>query len=284
MKLIKHLWQNLATVCVVALLAFGGWQLFGPKVEPTRLAGVTTKVKSLNVVGVGDSLTHGVGDATNPGGYVELIKRDLEQSGDYTVTTSNFGVTGNTAPQVQHRLDSQPKLQKAVKQANVITLTVGGNDLMAVLQKHFFDMTTKDVANGNAQFQKRLLKLVKTLRADNPKAPIYVFGIYNPFYVYFPNLTAMTTSVQQWNAGTKQTLSQVAHAYYVDIDSVLTKGNTSDKSKATKQALKDAVNGDSSANPLIFTQDHFHPNNAGYAQMTKQLWQVMAKTKHQWEQ
>ncbi|WP_125706839.1 SGNH/GDSL hydrolase family protein [Lacticaseibacillus porcinae] len=284
MNEIKHLWQNLATVLIVALLAFGGWELFGPKVEPTRLAGVTTKVKHLNVVGVGDSLTHGVGDATNAGGYVALIKRDLEQSGDYTVSTSNFGVTGNTAPQVQHRLDTQLKLQKAVKQANIITLTVGGNDLMAVLQKHFFDMTTKDVANGNTQFQKRLAKLVATLRKDNPKAPIYVFGIYNPFYVYFPNLTAMTTSVQNWNAATKKTLATIDHAYYVDIDSVLSKGNTSDKSKATKQALKDAVAGDSNANPLIFTQDHFHPNNAGYAQMTKQLWHEMTKTKQQWEQ
>lgn len=284
MSTIKHLWQNLAVVVIAALVAFGGWQLFGPKVAPTRLAGVSTKVKTLNVVGIGDSLTHGVGDATNSGGYVTLIQRDLEQSGDYTVNTQNFGVTGNTAPQVQHRLDTQAKVQKSVKQADIITLTVGGNDLMAVLQKHFFDMTEKDVTNGNTQFQKRLLKLVETLRRDNPEAPIYVFGIYNPFYVYFPKLTAMTKSVQAWNDGTKETLGKVDHAYYVDIDSVLSKGsNTSSTSKATKQALKEAVAGDSSANPLIFTQDHFHPNNAGYAQMTKQLWQVMTKTKSQWE-
>nr|WP_305068957.1 hypothetical protein [Lacticaseibacillus saniviri] len=35
-------------------------------------------------------------------------------------------------------------------------------------------------------------------------------------------------------------------------------------------------------NPLIFDQDHFHPNNAGYAQMTKQLYNEMIKTESKW--
>ncbi len=267
----------------VAVVTFGGWQLFGPKVQATHLAGVAKQVHTRSVVGVGDSLTHGVGDATDSGGYVALIKADLEASGNYQVKTQNFGVTGNTAPQIQARLDSQKPLQKAVRSADVLTVTVGGNDLMAVLQNHFFDITSQDVAKGNAKFQKNLLKLLHTLRQDNPDAPIYVFGIYNPFYVYFPKLTAMTTSVKTWNQATQQTLKQVDHAYYVDIDSVLSKGGTTTTSKATKAKLKKAVTGDSSANPLIFTQDHFHPNNAGYAQMTRQLWQVMQKTKEQWQ-
>ncbi len=267
----------------VAAVTFGGWQVFGPKVEATHLEGVANKVHTRRLVGVGDSLTHGVGDATDSGGYVALIKTDLEASGNYQVTTQNFGVTGNTAPQIQARLDKQKKLQTAVANADILTVTVGGNDLMAVLQKHFFDITKQDVAQGNTKFQKNLLKLLHTLRKDNPDAPIYVFGIYNPFYVYFPKLTAMTTSVKTWNQATQQTLKKVNHAYYVDIDSVLTKGGTTTASKATKAKLKKAVAGDASANPLIFTQDHFHPNNAGYAQMTQQLWRIMQKTKEQWQ-
>ncbi|MCI1985936.1 MAG: SGNH/GDSL hydrolase family protein [Lactobacillus sp.] len=278
----KQTIRALLVVLAVAVVTFAGWQAFGPKVEATHLQGVATKVRPLKLVGVGDSLTHGVGDATSSGGYVPLIKADLEASGQYTVSTANFGITGNTAKQVQHRLDTQPKLQHAIKQADVITLTVGGNDLMAVLQKNFFNISTKDVTAGNAQFQKRLGKLLSTMRQENPEAPIYVFGIYNPFYVYFPKLTAMSTSVKEWNQATQATLAKHSQAYYVDIDSVLTKGGTT-ASKADKASLKQALAGDEDANPLIFSEDHFHPNNAGYAQMTKQLWTKMEQTRSAWE-
>ncbi|WP_179395478.1 SGNH/GDSL hydrolase family protein [Lacticaseibacillus absianus] len=267
-------------VAVVAVLTFGGWQLFGPEPTTHHLSGQTKSVRPLQLTAIGDSLTHGVGDETNSGGYVALIKTDLERSGDYTVTTQNYGVTGDTSTQIQKRVDQQSKLRASVKTADILTVTVGGNDLMHVLQDHFLDITKQDVAEGNAAFQKRLATLIGTLRAMNPTAPIYVFGIYNPFYVYFPQLTAMTDSVTQWNAATKKTLAKVTDAYYVDIDAVLTKGGATQTDKATKSSLKKALAG---GNPLIFTQDHFHPNNAGYAKMTSQLWAVMQSSQKAWE-
>lgn len=274
---------NCGVVLLAGVLAFGGWQLFGPTANQSRLAGTPGSVKHLQLTAVGDSLTHGVGDATSSGGYVALVKTDLAQSGEYKVTTSNFGVTGNTAPQVQKRLDAQPKMQKAVRQADIITLTVGGNDLMAVLRKHFFDITSADVQTGIAGFQTHLTKLLTTMRKLNPQAPIYVFGIYNPFYVYFPKLTAMTDSVTKWNAATKQTLAKQSRVHFVDIDQVLSTGATQSTDKNTKASLKKAAQGDSDANPLIFSQDHFHPNNAGYAQMTRKLWASMQASQSEWE-
>lgn len=275
---------DLLVVAAAAGLAFGAWSLWGPAAKPLAIKGQVKAVQPLQLTAVGDSLTHGVGDDSNNGGYVGLIKNDLESTGNYRVTTSNFGVTGDTSSQIQKRVDKQPKLQAAVKKANIITVTVGGNDLMHVLQKHLLSLSDKDVATGSAQFQKRLGKLLKTFRQLNPKAPIYVFGIYNPFYVYFPKLTAMTTSVKTWNAGTQQTVNQFKQAYYVDIDSVLTKGtNTQATDKKTKASLAAAMSDDSNSNPLIFTEDHFHPNNAGYALMTSQLWQKMEQTKQTWE-
>nr|WP_225418434.1 SGNH/GDSL hydrolase family protein [Lacticaseibacillus daqingensis] len=274
--------MNTLVVGAVTLLTFTGWQLFGPRPATTKLSGQTRAVQALKLTAVGDSLTHGVGDETNRGGYVGLIQTDLEASGDYTVSTQNYGVTGDTSTQIQKRVDQQPKLQAAVRQADILTLTVGGNDLMHVLQNHFLDITKADVTKGNQAFQKHLTTLVTSLRKLNPTAPIYVFGIYNPFYVYFPQLTAMTDSVSAWNQATQKTLAQHANMYYVDIDSVLTKGGASTDT-ATKNSLQKAIQGAKDANPLIFTQDHFHPNNAGYAKMTSQLWAVMQKSQKAWE-
>lgn len=230
----------------------------------------------LNLVGLGDSLTHGVGDATNSGGYVPLIKADIEASGSYTVATQNFGVTGNTTPQILHRVQKQSKLRSALANADVITLTAGGNDLMAVLQKHFLDITTGDVSKGIIKFDKNLDRLLTAIRQLNPNAPVYVFSIYNPFYVYFPNLTAMTKSVARWNDSTDKLLAAKKRMYFVDINQVLSTGKTQTTSKKTKQSLQKG------SNTLIFSQDHFHPNNAGYAQMTKKLWAKMQATESTW--
>ena len=69
--------------------------------------------------------------------------------------------------------------------------------------------------------------------------------------------------------------------YYIDIDKVLSNGETVANKASAKEALKEATSGD--GNPLIFSQDHFHPNNAGYAQMTKQLMTKLTATKKDWE-
>jgi lysophospholipase L1-like esterase len=142
-------------------------------------------------------------------------------------------------------------------------------------------LSEKQITAGSAAFQKRLTTLLTTIRKENPSAPIYVFGIYNPFYVYFPKMTAMTNSVTAWNQATQKTLHQFKDVYYVDIDSVLSSGDTAANKASAKEALKEATSGE--GNPLIFSQDHFHPNNAGYAQMTKQLMKQIQATKKEWE-
>ena len=268
-------------VLFACLVAFGGWQLFGPATVPNQVKVASNTPKKLHLTAVGDSLTYGVGDATNNGGFVGLTKSDLEATGRYQVTTKNYGVSGNTSTQILSRINKQAKIRKDLTQANIITLTAGGNDLMHVLQKNFLNLSEKQITAGSATFQKNLTTLLTTIRKQNPSAPIYVFGIYNPFYVYFPSMTAMTNSVTAWNQATQKTLQTFDHVYYVDIDHVLSNGDTVANKASAKEALKEATSGD--GNPLIFSQDHFHPNNAGYAQMTKQLMHQMNATKKEWE-
>lgn len=280
---LQHGLLGLLTILATAVVTFLIWQVAGPKAQPIHLRGQVQQVKTLRLAAVGDSLTHGVGDETNNGGYVGLIKGDLESSGVYQVETANYGVTGDTSTQILKRVNSQKKLRTDVEHADILTVTVGGNDLMHVLQKNLLSISTKDVTSGATTYRRHLTSLLKALRQLNPKAPVYVFGVYNPFYVYFPNLTAMSTSVKTWNKTTQAALSDFDHMYYVDIDSVLTKGaNTQANSKADKKKLESAMSG-SSKNPLIFESDHFHPNNAGYALMTSQLWKKMQATESTWE-
>lgn len=281
MAKLKSFLISFGVILLAGIAAFLSWQVFGPAAAPSQVKLMADQPKQLKLTAVGDSLTYGVGDATNNGGFVGLTQADLEATGQYQVTTKNYGVSGNTSTQILSRINKQAKIRTDLKQANIITVTSGGNDLMHVLQQHFLSLSEKEITAGSTAFQKHLTTLLTTIRKENATAPIYVFGIYNPFYVYFPKMTAMTNSVSAWNQATQKTLQGFQHVYYIDIDKVLSNGETVANKASAKEALKEATSGD--GNPLIFSQDHFHPNNAGYAQMTKQLMTKLTATKKDWE-
>ena len=281
MAKLKSFLISFGVILLAGIAAFLSWQVFGPAAAPSQVKLTADQPKQLKLTAVGDSLTYGVGDATNNGGFVGLTQADLEATGQYQVTTKNYGVSGNTSTQILSRINKQAKIRTDLKQANIITVTAGGNDLMHVLQQHFLSLSEKEITAGSTAFQKHLTTLLTTIRKENATAPIYVFGIYNPFYVYFPKMTAMTNSVSAWNQATQKTLQGFQRVYCIDIDKVLSNGETVANKASAKEALKEATSGD--GNPLIFSQDHFHPNNAGYAQMTKQLMTKLTATKKDWE-
>ncbi|WP_322960724.1 GDSL-type esterase/lipase family protein, partial [Listeria innocua] len=84
-------------------------------------------------VAMGDSLTEGVGDENKEGGYVGIVPEKLnEEATVSSVKTSNYSVSGNRITQLEKRLETNKQFQQDVKNANVITITIGGNDVMAI--------------------------------------------------------------------------------------------------------------------------------------------------------
>ncbi len=57
--------------------------------------------------------------------------------------------------------------------------------------------------NQQQSMVKRLEKIIRRARENNPNLPIYVIGIYNPFYLNFPELTDMQLVVDKWNQETE---------------------------------------------------------------------------------
>ena len=100
---------------LAALLLFGGlFSLLIPKSasEISHKDIATTKAKSFNYVAIGDSLTQGVGDSTNQGGFVPLLSQDLTDKYHYDVHYSNYGVSGNTSNQILKRMQEQQTFKK----------------------------------------------------------------------------------------------------------------------------------------------------------------------------
>ncbi|MDN6029970.1 MAG: SGNH/GDSL hydrolase family protein [Lactococcus plantarum] len=217
----------------------------------------------MNYVAIGDSLTQGVGDKTAQGGFVPLLAHELDDTYDVSVVFQNFGVAGNTSKQIYNQITKQTKIQSALKKSDLITLTVGGNDVMKVIRTNLTNLSESSFDQPALEYQKQLNDLLIYIRQQNKDAQVFVLGIYNPFYLNFPNITQMQTITDKWNEASKEVVNQQDKMYFVPINDLIYKGingnqGVSESDQETKTITNDA----------LFEEDHFHPNNTGYKIMS----------------
>ncbi len=290
----KRIHQNLKGIIFALVLALCFFLLLSmkiPKAAPllsqskSKVERSDSQKEVLRLVAIGDSLTEGIGDTTNSGGYVPLISQSLTETYKLNaVETDNFGVSGNRSDQILKRIKNKTDIQKSLKSADVIVLTVGGNDLMKIVKSKLLNgLTTDSFTKPMAQYKKRLENIFKEIRQYNETAPIYLFGIYNPFYVYFSDITEMQDIVDNWNDTSQSTAEQEGNSYFIPINDLLYNGsgiteNTTDSGTGSSSGSTS----NSAENDLIFEKDHFHPNNLGYQIMANALRDKMAETKKKW--
>ncbi|MCH4008301.1 DUF459 domain-containing protein [Companilactobacillus sp.] len=287
----KKLWI-ISILVVVILLAVGGGYYFtkgpGSSELTTEKTKITTKKeqdvkkvsqkkkvvptkKNISIVAIGDSLTEGIGDSKSVGGgYVTRLQRKVASTYNVKATSDNFGVSGNTSSQIIDRISFDQKIHDALPKADIITVTVGGNDFMHLLKKKGMDLTEKDIATEQEAFDQRLGVLLADIRHYNANAPIYLVGIYNPFSIYLSNVKDAKTAFINWGKGTQDVANTVNDTYYVDINSLY------QTKYADKKAEKTGIN------PYLSNDDHFHPNATGYDMMTNKIFEQVQNTKKEW--
>ena len=219
--------------------------------------------KRLNYVAIGDSLTEGVGDQTNQGGFIPLLSNAISEISDVNVVSQNFGVAGNTSTQIYKRMTKEKKIQSAIKKADVITITVGGNDVMKVIRTQLTNLTENSFEKPAQTYQKQVTEIFNFIRDNNPNAQVYVLGIYNPFYLNFPDITEMQDIINHWNQTTQETIAQQKQMYFVPINDLLYQGVNGSKGVTTSDGEVQTI-----TNNALFEEDHFHPNNIGYQIMS----------------
>ncbi len=230
-------------------------------------------------VAIGDSLTEGVGDTTNQGGFVPLLAQSLTDTYDYQVTDSNYGVSGNTSKQILQRMQEKTDIQKSLVKADMMTLTVGGNDVMAVIRKNLTSLSVSTFTKPAKSYQKRLRQIIELARAENEDLPIYILGIYNPFYLNFPDMTEMQEIVDNWNNATESVTEEYANVYFVPINDDLYKGINGEEGIVSTSGDQTTV-----INDVLFSGDHFHPNNIGYQIMSDVTMEKISETKEEWKE
>lgn len=199
------------------------------------------KTTPLRIVGIGDSLTRGVGDPKEQG-YAGIVATDLRTSDAFSsVELTDEGVTGDTTANLLNVLKKK-RVQNELSKANLIFLTIGGNDLVDVLQNHFLSLDLNEFDTQRKIYEANLNEILTEVRLLNPTATIYYMGLYNPFEDYFTTLNKPFTNIlKEWNSGGATVLELYPNTVFIPTFNLF-HGKT---------------------NELLY-KDHFHPNPKGY--------------------
>ncbi|MBJ8325990.1 SGNH/GDSL hydrolase family protein [Streptococcus pacificus] len=236
-----------------------------------------SETAKLRYVALGDSLTQGTGDSTNQGGFVSLLSDQLESADNYHVTSNNFGVAGNTSRQILKRMTKDDTILPAIKKADLMTLTVGGNDVMAVIRKNLSHLEISSFDQPQADYQERLRQIIDLSRQENDDLPIYILGIYNPFYLNFPEIVEMQEIIDRWNKATADVTLEYDNVYFVPINDLLYKGYDGQEGIVETDETATTV-----INNTLFEEDHFHPNNIGYQIIANAMMEKINETRDKW--
>lgn len=232
------------------------------KIQPYKSINSLTKEKvpldfipsNLSIVSIGDSLTKGVGDSKNQGGYIPYLQYSLEgEKGINNVNFLNFGVKGQNTADLLKSLKSK-ELEKAIKGSEMVIITIGGNDIMQVVKKHISHLEKKDFIPAKKHYEENLTQILSAIRNFQPNVSIVLIGLYNPFITWFADVKEMDEILTEWNIIGQNVVSSYDNSYFVRIDEIFK--NTTDN---------------------MLSEDYFHPNDLGYSYIADRLFESLTE-------
>ncbi|GAA0371206.1 SGNH/GDSL hydrolase family protein [Bacillus horti] len=163
--------------------------------------------KPLVYVALGDSLSVGIGAILKPG-FVKRYAKMAELEIGRKVISINFAMHGFTSQDVVKKLE-QSVVRFTLRQADLITISVGGNDLRNAAKKYFKNGDEKLLNRAILQFKRNMDRILFeiALIKKNSTTPylIRLVDVYNPFpnrkdtHVWVQRFYALLKSYEQKN-------------------------------------------------------------------------------------
>lgn len=229
--------------CLLWLLGLG-WAVenyfAGKPEQPLESKKVTSSVenkKGLTIVALGDSLTRGTGDETGKG-YVGDLVDEIKQKTKRSVQLTNLGINGQRSDQLRVQV-GQPEVGRQLQKADIILVTIGGNDLFRGGQG-LEDYQTDNIAAVEKKYLDNLNYIFQQIRKDNSKANVFFIGLYNPF-IDLDQGKEMSKVIRHWNYDSAEVSAAFPKIVFVPTFDLF--------------ELK--------VNDYLYS-DKFHPNTKGY--------------------
>lgn len=208
--------------------------------------------KTLHILAIGDSLTKGVGDTTNKGGYLNYLQKHLETLKEIKdVEITNLGITGQRSDQLLKRLKLE-EVQKSIQESDMVFITIGGNDLMKIVKNNFTNLQVDVFEDELDNYQNRLNSILSEVKNVNPSATVVLLGVYNPFSDMFGDIDEFQLIVNEWNDASLKIVNQYENTIFVNISKIFAETDSN-----------------------LLYEDHFHPNNKGYKLIAKEVFKTL---------
>ncbi len=204
----KH-WLNRLILPGILLLFFSPlWFLL-----PT----LAEKKEEITYLAFGDSLTAGIGateiNYLRINAFVPRLTAYLRQT--YQVTVENHGIPGITSEQQLFYLENGPGVSRRLSEASIITLSIGGNDLLRLVSSGNLDEAAIEETIG--AYRRHLNSILDNIRRVNTNAPIFVMGLYSPYPEGHPLASLGERVIPLFNSVLQQTVVNRTGVYDVQV-------------------------------------------------------------------
>ena len=136
----------------------------------------------LNYLALGDSIATGtITYFSSTQSYARYLAGAL---GRYykPLSYKNMAVDGDSTGRLLWRLSNNEVLRSLVSRADIITLSIGGNDLLrAASVPGFTSLDLPTARQAIYSFPQNWDKTIRTIRVLNPEAPLLTMTLYNPY-------------------------------------------------------------------------------------------------------
>lgn len=206
---------------------------------------LTQSGKNVHILALGDSLAHGLGDASG-NGFVGDVSQHYRQQG-YNVVQSNLGIDGLTSSGLVQEM-KQPAVQTLLPSANLILISIGGNDLSQAAGLPAIHNAR--IASAESQFKSNITQILTQIRSVNPSAPILLVGLYNPYGNIAQTKVQTDNIVQSWDLMEDTIAAKYPKTVVVQTFDLF----------------------ELHGGQFLYV-DNFHPNQQGYQRVADRIWQ-----------
>ncbi|CAG9622845.1 GDSL-type esterase/lipase family protein [Sutcliffiella rhizosphaerae] len=165
----------LKKICFLVVLLFSSLFTYPPVIAESP--------RELTYVALGDSLTAGLGSSKENHlrihGFVPQFTKYLRK--DNTITVENYGIPGLTSTGLLALLRADEGLQNRIKTADIISVSIGGNDFLQTLGAFSEDESGTPLELRLDILERTYEEIYKQLRSHNPDTTIILLGLYNPY-------------------------------------------------------------------------------------------------------
>ncbi|WP_391560297.1 SGNH/GDSL hydrolase family protein [Robertmurraya sp.] len=222
------------------------------KVREMIEGAITFFSQDKKMVSIGDSLTEGVGDETESGGYVGILNHTFEDN-HMNISIENFGKRGNRTDQLLARLENE-EISSAIKDADIVLITIGANDIMKVVRNNYTNLNIEPFQEEKIKYIERLTAIFYKINELNPDTQIYLIGFYNPFERYFGDIEQLDMILNDWNQAGETVTEEFENVYYIPTEDLFSNSTIN-----------------------LLAEDNFHPNTSGYKLMAQRVLEYLSK-------